>query len=215
MTWHKMMIQVESVMDIPNWIHGLKAIIFDLDDTLYSEKEYVRSGYRAIARMLPEVEEMEEKLWRAFEQNKPAIDKVLTAEGLYTDAVKQVCLSAYRTHQPDIHFFEGVTELLLRLRTDGYMLGVITDGRPEGQRAKIKALGLDALVDYIIVTDELGGAEYRKPNSAAFVRMQEVFAVPFEQMCYVGDNLKKDFIAPEKLGMKCIYFRNADGLYYV
>lgn len=209
------MIEINELLELYIHLHGLKVIIFDLDDTLYSEKEYVRSGYRAIARMLPEVVQMEEKLWQAFEQNKPAIDEVLTAEGLHTDALKQTCLAVYRAHQPDIHFFEGATELLLRLRADGYMLGVITDGRPEGQRAKIKALGLDALVDYIIVTDELGGVEYRKPNCAAFIRMQEMFAVPFEEMCYIGDNIKKDFIAPKKLGMKCIYFKNADGLYHV
>ena len=37
--------------------------------------------------------------------------------------------------------------------------------------------------------------------------------VPYEQMIYVGDNLQKDFIAPETLGMSCVYFRNSDGLY--
>ena len=207
------MIEITSITDVKQHIQGLKAIVFDLDDTLYSEKEYVRSGFQAIADTLPSVKQMEEKLWQAFEQKKSAIDEVLTEAGLYTDELKQKCLSVYRFHQPNVHLYAGAEELLAKLRADGYKLGIITDGRPEGQRAKIKALGLEGLVDYILVTDELGGVEYRKPNQAAFVKMKEALNVAFEEMCYVGDNVKKDFIAPEALGMKAIHFLNADGLY--
>lgn len=207
------MIEITSITEVSNHLQGLKAVIFDLDDTLYSEKEYVKSGYRAIAAVFPQVERMEEKLWQAFEQKKSAIDEVLRDEGIYTEVMKQKCLSIYRLQQPDIRFYEGAKELLVQLRTDGYKLGIITDGRPEGQRAKIKTLGLDELVDYIIVTDELGGVECRKPNKTAFLTMQKVFDVPFEEMCYVGDNIKKDFVAPEKLEMRSIWFRNSDGLY--
>lgn len=207
------MIQVTSITEVINHLQGLKAIIFDLDDTLYGEKEYVRSGYRAVADILPQVEHMEGKLWQAFEQKKSAIDEVLTSEAIYTDELKQKCLSVYRHHQPDIHFYEGVKEMLQVLRQDGYKLGIITDGRPEGQRAKIKALGLEELVNHIIITDELGGVKYRKPNKAAFVKMQEALGVQFEEICYIGDNIKKDFVAPEMLRMKYIWFRNVDGLY--
>ena len=208
------MIEITSLAEITLHLEGLKAVIFDLDDTLYGEKQYVRSGYRAIADILPQVERMEEKLWTAFEQKKSAIDEVLRAEGIYTEERKQQCLSVYRFHQPKIYFYDGVSEPLQTLRADGYKLGIITDGRPEGQRAKIKALGLEELVDYIIVTDELGGVEYRKPNKAAFVKMQEVLGLAFEEMCYVGDNIKKDFVAPETLNMKSFWFKNIDGLYF-
>lgn len=207
------MIEITSITEIKKHIQGLKAIVFDLDDTLYSEKEYVQSGFRAIANTFPWVKQMEEKLWQAFEQKKTAIDEVLTAEGLYTDEIKQKCLSVYRFHQPKIHLYDSVRELLQQFRSDGYKLGIITDGRPEGQRAKIKSLGLEGLVDHIIVTDELGGVEYRKPNKAAFVKMKETLNVAFEEMCYIGDNINKDFIAPEILGIRAIYFANADGLY--
>ena len=209
------MIEITSITEVKKYLQGLKAVIFDVDDTLYSEKEYARSGYHAIANTLPQVEQLEEKLWTAFEQKKPAIDAVLIDEGIYTEGLKQQCLSIYRSHQPAIHFYEGAKELLCQLRYDGYKLGVITDGRSEGQRAKIKALGLDELVDHIIITDELGGVEYRKPNKTAFVKMQELLDVPFEEMCYIGDNIKKDFVAPNMLGMRSIWFRNMDGLYSV
>ena len=72
---------------------------------------------------------------------------------------------------------------------------------------------MESLVDYIIVTDELGGVEYRKPNPRAFETMKEKLGVEYSEMCYVGDNIKKDFVAPEKLGMRSIWFKNKDGLY--
>lgn len=207
------MIEITTITEVKNYLQGLKAVIFDLDDTLYGEKEYIRSGYKAIADTMPQVEQMEEKLWTAFEQKKSAIDAVLIDEGIYTEELKQRCLSIYRSHQPIIHFYDGVKELLLQLRAGGYKLGIITDGRPEGQRAKIKALGLDDLVDHIIITDELGGVEYRKPNKVAFEIMREIFDVKFLEMCYVGDNSKKDFIAPDMLGIRSIRLKNSDGLY--
>lgn len=207
------MTTITHITEVMAYVEGLQAVIFDLDDTLYSEKEYVRSGYRAIAEHFPMVERMEEKLWAAFQEKKPAIDEVLSSEGLFTEETKQLCLSVYRSHEPDIHFYEGARELLLELRSRGYRIGIITDGRPEGQRAKIRALHLEELVDHIIVTDELGGVAYRKPNSAAFVRMKGSLGIAYDRMCYVGDNIQKDFIAPEALGMRCIWVRTRDGIY--
>ena len=120
---------------------------------------------------------------------------------------------AYRLHEPDIHLYDGVMEILIKLRSNGYKLGIITDGRSEGQRAKIQVLGLGKYMDHIIVTDELGGVKYRKPNETAFIQMADKLNVAFTQMCYIGDNINKDFIAPLKLGMRAVWFRNQDGLY--
>ena len=103
--------------------------------------------------------------------------------------------------------------MLEEFRNHGLKLGIITDGRPEGQRAKLQVLGLEPMVDEIIVTDEFGGPEFRKPNSKAFQVMREKLDVSYDEMCYVGDNTKKDFIAPEQLGMRSIWFKNSDGLY--
>lgn len=192
----------------------VQAVVFDLDDTLYSEKEYVRSGYRHIANLLPQVENAEEKLWDAFRNGKAAIDYVLSCEGIYSEELKAKCLQAYRHQIPDIHLYDGIRELLTDLRNAGIQIGIITDGRPEGQRAKIKALGLEALVDSILITDELGGPQFRKPNDMAFRIMQMRLGIPFASMVYVGDNAEKDFQAPKMLGMQWVQFCNEDGLYY-
>ena len=207
------MIEIFDILEVEKHVEGLNAVVFDMDDTLYGEKEYVRSGYRQIAEILPQVQNAEEKLWKFFEAKKPAIDELLRTEGIDSEEIKQECVRTYRFQKPEIHLYEGVKVMIQELKRKGIKIGLITDGRPEGQRAKIEALRLEELVDEIIVTDEFGGAEFRKPNPLAFETMKERLDVSYSEMCYVGDNINKDFIAPQKLGIRAIWFKNQDGLY--
>lgn len=207
------MIEIKNIIDVKKYIDGLKAVIFDLDDTLYSEKEYVISGFHEVSKAFPEIENCFDKLCEAFNKDKSAIDYFLKTEGIYSDQNHKKCLSIYRSHIPNIHLYDGVEEIFKVLRDKKIKIGIITDGRPEGQRNKIYALGLDKLVDEIIITDEIGGVNFRKPNDIAFRIMQVKMEVAFYNMAYVGDNINKDFVAPKKLGMESILFKNTDGLY--
>lgn len=206
-------IEIHDILEVEEHLDGIKAVIFDLDDTLYSEKEYVRSGFNAVARQFPEIEDMEEKLWSAFENGGRSIDTVLLQEKCYSQENLEKALRIYRFHRPVIGLYPGVKEMLKQIRTT-HEIGIITDGRPEGQKAKLEALGLNQMVDEVIITDELGGVEFRKPCDAAFWIMKERMGVPFNQMVYVGDNLNKDFAVPQKLGMRAVFFCNSNGLYY-
>ncbi len=207
------MIEIDNILEIEKYLDGIKVAIFDLDDTLYSETDYVRSGYEAIASEYPSINNMAQKLWAIFERGGKAIDEVLLSENLFSDEIKTKCLLIYRNHKPNITLYSGVREMLERIKKRGIKLGMITDGRPEGQRAKIDALNIKDLFDEIIITDELGGIEFRKPNKTAFVKMHELMDIPYGQMLYVGDNIKKDFIAPEALGMHFLLFNNCLGIY--
>lgn len=214
------LLEIQNISDIVNYIDELSAVIFDLDDTLYSEKMYVRSGFRAIAQMLPDIQNVEERLWTFFQQKKIAINELLIEENLFSKELEMKCLEAYRNNTPILTLYPDVKETLSAIKNKKKFLGMITDGRPNGQRAKINALGIEGLFDKIIITDELGGIEYRKPSPAAFELMQKELSlkmsnsVPFNRMCYVGDNVNKDFIAPVQLGMQTFFFHNPDGLYY-
>lgn len=193
--------------------HGeekVKAVVFDLDDTLYNEIDYVKSGYRAVAKLL-EMPAAEARLWEAFQKGLPAIDTVLEENGW--ESRKAECLAAYRSHMPDIRLNPGVKVLLEDLRDRGIKTAILTDGRPEGQRNKLAALGLEALVDSVLITDELGGAQFRKPCDIGFRILQKRLGVPFGQMLYVGDNPQKDFDAPRQLGMQYLQLSNPQGLY--
>lgn len=203
---------ITEISEIREQSTEIKGVIFDLDDTLYSEKEYVKSGFMSIAKFLGQ-EEYANKLWRYFEQGKPAIDELLNEIGRIRE--KNEALETYRNHMPDIILYDGIKELFSMLKSNGLKVGIITDGRPNGQRNKLQALGLYNLIEEedIIITDELGGVQFRKPCDIAFRIMQRKWRIPFEQMLYVGDNLNKDFQAPEQLGMKSAFFNNSDGLY--
>ena len=186
---------------------SVKGVIFDLDDTLYSEKEYVKNGYKAVSDYLGGG--YEEKLWSFFEAGKPAIDELLKELGRENE--KAEVLKVYRFHKPVIHLYPGVAEMIEEMKAKGIKVGIITDGRPEGQRNKLDALGLD--VDDVIITDELGGVQFRKPCDIAFRILMTRWRFNPADIVYVGDNPVKDFQAPRQLGMKSVWFKNADGLY--
>lgn len=187
----------------------IKGVIFDLDDTLYSEKEYVKSGYKAVSEYFGGG--YEEMLWNYFVNGKPAIDELLKELGCENE--KDKILKIYRSHKPDIHLYSGVTELIEMLKAEGKKVGIITDGRPEEQRAKVHALRLEGLIDDVIITDELGGIQFRKPCDIAFRIIVIRWRLNPAEIVYIGDNPIKDFQAPQQLGMKSIYFNNTDGLY--
>ncbi len=221
-------VEIRELTEVAGHADGLRVVLFDLDDTLYTEKEYVFSGFMQVAERAAElyslpVEELYKELTTSFAQGgKPISELVLAhqADDTAREGDEKELVQVYRYQKPVIHLGEGANEILDLLTAQGIRIGIVTDGRPEGQHAKLAALGLaeDPRISEIIVTDELAGRSgdplaFRKPNSIAFRIMQERFGVPFESMAYVGDNMSKDFTAPQRFGMRCFYYRNTEGLY--
>lgn len=187
----------------------IECVIFDLDDTLYPEKEYVRSGYKAVRDYLGGG--YEGNLWNYFEAGKSAIDELLGELGRQDD--KDKAIEVYRRHKPNIHLYPGVIEMIKVLRVKGIKIGIITDGRTEGQRLKLSALNLFPFIDDVIITDELGGTQFRKPCDIAFRIMLTKWRLNPADIVYVGDNTEKDFRASQLLGMRNVWFNNPDGIY--
>ncbi len=193
-------------MQIPQ---SVKAIIFDMDDTLYSELDYVRSGYRAIASRLARpdwpAERIYDLMWHTFE-NGPR-DRVfnIVLEKLGEADNPQVIaelVGQYRCHRPTLQLADSVKQLLSDLKPR-YNLGLITDGFLPAQRLKIEALGIVENFDRIICTEELG-REFWKPSTRAYKMMEQAFGVSGSQCMYIADNPGKDFVAPNKLNWHTI-----------
>lgn len=209
---------LELLSSSKNMLKGVEGLILDMDDTLYPEKQYIRSGYHKIAEsglISAPVAEVEETLWDAFCKQQKAIDVLLSKYGIKSESIKQKLIDIYRDQTPDISLYPDAQEFLLKLKQMDIRLGLITDGRPNGQWAKIKALDIEKFFDEIIVTDELAGKcgrpeDFRKPNSLAFEIMQRRMGIPMHKMMYVGDNEHKDHKAPLMLGMKAVWFNNED-----
>ena len=202
----------QSVCIEPSESLKIRGVIFDLDDTLYPERDYVMSGYRQIASWLGD-DTYAAKLYAYFTEGKPAIDELLSEIGR-TDE-KDKCLEVYREQIPDIRLYPHAEDLIRSLKDAGIRVGIITDGRVSGQRNKIKALGLDSLIgeENIIITDALGGEQFRKPCDIAFRILQTRWRISPGEIVYIGDNIAKDLQAPLQLGMQFIYYRNEDGIY--
>jgi putative hydrolase of the HAD superfamily len=186
----------------------IKALVFDLDDTLYLESDFVESGYRAVAQHLARqygccCRDVFYAMMSVFvnhgrENVFPTIIRRFLANGVSLSELVEV----YRSHTPRIRLFSGYGELLRELR-ESYRLGIITDGPPEVQRRKVRALGLEQKVDRVIYTWE-HGAEKQKPHPQPFsLMMDSLKSRPFNTL-YIGDNREKDCKGAHGVGMKFI-----------
>lgn len=143
----------------------MKAVLFDLDDTLYPERTFVDSGFRAVARVLADRSARSEpELFARMQQiletqgRGYVFDTILAETELAarTEDDVRLLLYVYRSHRPRIALSTDALPVLRTLRAAGYRLGVVTDGAGTVQRNKIAALGLDPHVDAIVCTDEIG-----------------------------------------------------------
>lgn len=193
----------------------IRAVVFDLDDTLYPEISYAEDGFRKAAAVLEGlygVKNAYQKIRTLFDEDRMGVfGRLCSSESLPEKAVEDA-VDTYRKNQPEkLEFYPKTKDVLQYLRQNGFKTGIITDGRPFSQRAKIRALGAEAYFDAIIVTDEIG-REYRKPHPRAFEEMARKLNVRTEEMMYVGDNPQKDFAVKEYLPLKTVQIRTG-GLY--
>lgn len=183
-----------------------KGLVLDLDDTLYSEFDFLRSGYSFICRKLePDLyrrKKLFDKLINLYSTNNDPFEYILK-NYMSEDLTIDLLLNWYRYHYPDIILFSGVLCTLELLKND-FKFAIVTDGRSVTQRNKIKALKLETYIDQIIISEEIGS---EKPDERNFFMVEEF--LDCKQYIYVGDNLKKDFITPNSLGWKTICIKDS------
>lgn len=173
-----------------------KTIVFDLDDTLVKEIDYLKSAFADIAL---HVDETNAELYtEMFDWYQNKLDVFGNLEQRYENAIKEELKSRYRNHVPN---FDPLTEnrkMLQQLKSEGHILGLITDGFSVTQRNKIKALDIEHLFDLIVISEEFGSAKPHENNFKAFHQFGT------KDYIYVSDNVAKDFITPNRLGWKTV-----------
>ena len=183
-------------------------VAFDLDDTLFKERHYVETGRRAVAREMAVLSGVpSDELMKVMTEADDAFDALYErlSTTLAAGAGIDTYLEIYRAHMPVLTLSDDTREGLEALKQAGVTLGIITDGRHTTQWNKIRALGLDHIVDnrYILVSGDLG---YDKQTPEPFEELAR--RVGADRYIYVGDNLTKDFHYPRKMGWTAVMLRD-------
>lgn len=178
-------------------------IVLDMDDTLYCEADYARSGFAAVGRWMKAehgIDDFGEACTELFDAGVrgDVFDQALEALGPAAPQVAVAELVAvYRVHRPDIALEPDAARLLRRLH--GRPSALITDGPLDCQSSKVEALGLRGRIGKIILTAELPSG-CGKPHAMAFEQVEEWSGKLPQDHVYIADNPAKDFLAPKRRG---------------
>ncbi|MHB9010499.1 MAG: HAD family hydrolase [Carboxydocellales bacterium] len=196
----------------------LRAFIFDLDDTLYDEESFVYSGFMSVANFLQAylhltLDEIHTNLIQTLnEQGRGKTFDLVIEKLLLPNSLVPEMIRVYREHDPLIKIYPDALFLLNFLK-GRFQLGLITDGDKGVQWKKITALGLNHIIDSIVVTDDYGRENW-KPSPFPFRKiMEELNIKRGEELVYVGDNPQKDFWAARSLGWTTIQVKRTKGMF--
>lgn len=191
-------------------------VAFDLDDTLYKERDYLRSGHRVLARTLADASGLSaEELFAIINGSHPkGIEAALAhllEKGICVPYTVDELVEIYRGHTPDISLSPGVEETLAEIKSRGHILALITDGSSRHQRAKIDALGLHRFFapEAVFISGETGGDKH---TPVPFGLAEERFGAVTARRFYVGDNLSKDFVHPNLRGWTSVMLLDNAGI---
>ncbi len=186
-------------------VRTLRAVVFDLDDTLYPEIKFVASGFEAVSSSIrqrgaeaPSVEQFlslfREHRERVFNRAAEIYD--------FPGAWVQDLVTSFREHIPNIALDERSRTTLQQLRRR-YNLACVTNGWARVQRKKLTALRLYELMDVIVVADELG-RKFWKPAPQPLLYCCQKLRVSPSQTIVVGDNPDVDLRGAFAAGIRCI-----------
>lgn len=171
--------------------------VFDLDDTLYRERDYSTSALTFAGSLIASLFGLSDagsQLLALLDEREPLPIDCYWERALLPGVAKPQIIAAMHAHIPDISLNPDAERVLAKLRQSKSGFGVVTDGRSVTQRAKLRALNcIDA--KYISISEEAG-----LPKTD--IRRFQSFAArfPANRYVYVGDNPTKDFLAPNQLG---------------
>jgi putative hydrolase of the HAD superfamily len=200
-------------------VNMIRAIFFDIDDTLYSSTDLSSKSRRtAIEHMISKGLEMDP------EEAYQALLRVVRRYGsnygyhldrFFTDELKRppdyrmisaAVIAYHHTKFVNMRPYPHAVETIIELRTKDLRLGVITDGLPVKQWEKLVRLGLDDFFGTVIISgDESVGLN--KPDPKVFEIALEKIGVTAGEAMMVGDKLHTDIDGANRIGMTSVWLR--------
>jgi len=198
----------------------IKAIFFDLDDTLYPYEEINKRACNLLAEAVSEKYGISRKeAETAYEYGRQATKSRLPncaakhnrmlycqnmLEYLNRNPVKDA-LSFYDCYWDDMlknmSLYDGVIDLLDFLRERDIKIGICTDLTAHIQHRKIKRLGIADYIDYLVTSEEAGA---EKPDAAIFALCCHKSWLEPTEILLVGDSPQKDICGAKNFGMKTV-----------
>lgn len=194
-----------------------EVLVFDLDDTLFPEHEFVLSGFQAVSNWVAtrySVLGFFEVAWQFFKEGKRHHIFNLALEQLrveYEPRMIQELLQIYREHKPNIFLHEDAKWAIDYFKYSK-QLGLITDGYLLTQRNKVNSLKIEATLHTIVYSD-LYGRENWKPSPVPYLKIMESIGCRGAECMYVGDNPRKDFVTAKQLDWMTVQICREGGEY--
>lgn len=194
----------------------IKAVVLDVDDTLYLERDYVRSGFNAVeqwCRTQLGVERVGRKAWELFEAGvrRTTLSDALAAVGLPEVGEELTsCIEVYRSHVPTIALTADSAHFL-DVTARHTLIGVVTDGPSNSQHAKCEALGLKERAHSLVITADHGSS---KPDPSMYALVVQDWPVEPHEILWVADNPAKDFQSPEAMGWHSVRINRPGSLHH-
>ena len=184
-------------------------LVFDLDDTLYPERQFALSGFMAAERWAAVelgVTGLAADMTRLLDQGHLGKLFAIALSARLPDHRPEHLaglLEAYRNHEPELALFDDAHWALTHFAGQA-KLGLITDGQHRMQAKKVAALGIAPRFRAIVYTDALGGRAFHKPHPKGYEMIEQALGEGAERFVYVGDNPAKDFVVPNARGWTSI-----------
>jgi len=189
-------------------------LLFDLDDTLYPEKQYIFQGFWAVAQFLQSKYELSGvKIYLEFvsifrEGSNKVFDNFLYGENITENSLKLV--NIYRNAKRKLSLYPDVLRSLKSLRDFGNKLVLVTNGRSEIQKEKIKILKIEKYFDDVFVLDDFG-KEYWKPSVLIFNKIYNEYKGNLIDYLFIG-NGQEDLEFSRHTKIKFIFVDRKDSV---
>jgi putative hydrolase of the HAD superfamily len=203
----------------------LKALLLDLDGTLLDHRAAADAGIAAWAATLVPVERHPADLARRWaELEEHHVSRAERGEITWLqqrrDRLRELFLLLElsvieRDEELDDHFgrflthyetcwtsYDDVAEAFASWREAGVRTAVLTNGVAEQQWRKLRALGVDQHVEFVVALDDLGVG---KPDPRVFAEACRRFGLPADQVVYVGDDITRDAVGATACGLTGVW----------
>jgi FMN phosphatase YigB (HAD superfamily)/carbamoylphosphate synthase large subunit len=196
---------------------NIKGIVFDLDDTLINQKQWIMDKLEILwsqfRKTLPKKIEFLLTAAQIIEEgNRSKVFDNLASEFKLSYSFKEKLINIYRDIKPKkCPLFPDVLPTIRELKKMNLKLALLTDNPPKSQKQKIRICNLEELFDVIVYSRELS---QEKPNKALFKEVSNLLKIPEKSLIMVGDNLYKDILGSLKSNYKSAYWIVREGTFF-